>query len=172
MDDKKIVYKGRIFTISQYPSGDGRTFETCERPDSVEVIPITEDKKIILIKQFRRNYPKGVYSFPGGRVGKDQSREEAAQRELQEEAHVKANKLEFFFENFKPSTLVWRFYVYIGRDLVSSELPRDPDERIVIEEKSLEEVVDIAYNGLMYPDINSWAAFRFYHAVQKGDFKL
>ena len=100
----KTVFKGKIFKISQYSAKDGRIFEVCERPSSVEVIPITESKKILLIKQVREHYPDGIYSFPGGRVEKDQGLEEAAQRELQVEVGYKAKSLELFLENCKLST--------------------------------------------------------------------
>lgn len=172
MSDKKTVFTGKIFTIKQYLSDDGRTFEVCGRPPSVEVIPITDDKKIVLIKQIRGNYPGGIYSFPGGRAEKGQTLEEAAQRELQEEAGYKAMSLELFSENCKLRTFNYDAYVYIGRGLVPSKLQGDIDEKITVEIKTLDEVLDIAYSGMMFPDINAVAAYKFYHAVQKGDLKL
>lgn len=172
-DNKKTVFKGKIFTIKHYPSGHGPTYEMCERPPSVEVIPITDDKKIVLIYQLRPNYPEGIYSFPGGRVDEGQDLEEAAQRELQEEAGYKAKSLELFMENYKTVTLKYDYYVYIGRDLIKSKLSGDVDEEISrVEEKTLDEVLEIAYSGKMFPDVNALAAFKLYHAVKREDLKL
>lgn len=172
MSKRKTVFKGKVFTVQQYPASHGRIFETCIRQPSVEIIPITEEGKIIITKQVRPHYPSGIYSFPGGKVDADEDLITAAQRELQEEIGYKANSMELFSENCKMSTLEYDISVYIARDIIKSKLPHDIDEKISIEEKTLNEVLELTYAEDMFMDINSVAAYKLFYAVQKGDIKL
>lgn len=63
----------------------------------VAIVPITDDNKIVLIKQYREPLQKTVVEIPAGLVG-DVNREEtvkdAAQRELLEETGYYANNLD------------------------------------------------------------------------------
>lgn len=168
----KTAYSGNLFTIKEVPQPDGRIFEECHRPSSVEVIPITNAKKIVLIKEIRKLHPGGIYAFPSGRVEKDDSLEEAANRELQEEAGYKAGTLEFFMKNKPSNTFKYAIHVFVGRDLVKSELPKDSDEAMTAEIVTIDTLAELAFSGNFRPDIGALAALRFYDGVKKGKILL
>jgi ADP-ribose pyrophosphatase len=64
-------------------------------PDASAIIPILDDGRIILVKQFRYSIQEETLEIPAGKIDKGESAEECAQRELIEETGYKANRLEF-----------------------------------------------------------------------------
>jgi ADP-ribose pyrophosphatase len=166
------LYTGKLFTIKQEEQLDGRVFEYCERPASASTIPITDNKKILVTHQQRPRYPQGIFSLPGGMIGNKENPIQAAQRELAEEAHVRATKLDLFMEDTKSNTFKHDYYIYIGRGLESAFLPGDVDENISIREMPLDELVDIVLRGNFFPDICSLAILKFDFMIKYGKLSL
>lgn len=54
-------------------------------PGAVGIIPITKDKKMIFVKQFRSPFEKILLEIPAGKLKKDEDPLECAKRELLEE---------------------------------------------------------------------------------------
>lgn len=70
-----------------------RIYNVIERSNSVAVIPLTPQKKTILLKHYR--YPTKEYSYeiPLGGVDEEETMEQAAERELFEETKLDVKKL-------------------------------------------------------------------------------
>ena len=68
------------------------------RADGVMIIPITNDKEIILLKQFRPAINDYIYELPAGLIDPGETMEEAAKRELFEETGLKASSYEVFLD--------------------------------------------------------------------------
>jgi len=88
----ETVAKGKFVELLkinwQDSEGEMQKWEAVRRTtgtDIVSVIPVTDDGKIILIKQYRPPVNREVIEFPAGLVDKGESFEEAAQRETKEE---------------------------------------------------------------------------------------
>jgi 8-oxo-dGTP pyrophosphatase MutT (NUDIX family) len=54
-------------------------------PPSVMIVPVTPEGDVVLVRQYRYNLRKYTLELPAGTVGKGESPEEAAERELREE---------------------------------------------------------------------------------------
>lgn len=79
----------RVFKVNTMKALSPRTnevgeFYIIETNDWVNVIPLTEDKKVVMIKQFRHGSKEITLEIPGGLVD-DEHHMEAALRELSEE---------------------------------------------------------------------------------------
>lgn len=79
----------REVVVKRYRTEDGlehefTTFES-EGTESAVVIAITEDKKVVVVHQFRAGPEKWTYDLPGGVVDEGEAPLEAGVRELQEE---------------------------------------------------------------------------------------
>ena len=68
------------------PNGAMATREYVEHPGAVLIVPILEDGRLVLERQFR--YPVGrvMLEFPAGKIDPDEAPLATAQRELREEA--------------------------------------------------------------------------------------
>ena len=81
--DKWLTY--RIDTC-QMPNGKiVAPYYVLEYPDWAAALALTEDKEVILVRQYRHGYGKTVLELPGGIIEPQEDIEEAIRRELQEE---------------------------------------------------------------------------------------
>lgn len=64
-----------------------------ERSDVVGIIPITEDNRVVLNRQYKHGISEIVLEIPAGMVDEGETPEEAARRELEEETGYKAQEL-------------------------------------------------------------------------------
>jgi ADP-ribose pyrophosphatase len=103
--EKKTLWEGKFLrsVIITYidSSGSVRVWESFERVNSkgvVAIVPVTDDKEVLLIRQFRPPVNGYVIEFPAGLNDKGDTLEEAARRELIEEAGYSAEKMIFLTE--------------------------------------------------------------------------
>src|SRR2546426_2386627 len=84
-----IVYKGRVFSVEvekrRYPNGREHEVAIVRHGPSVVLIPIEDDGRVVLIKQYRASVDRELWEFPAGRVDAGESAEDAARREWEEE---------------------------------------------------------------------------------------
>ena len=98
----KCVFKGVIFDVYQWEQemfdGTYKTFEMTRLQPSVQIIALTEDKKIVLLNERQPNRENPYISFPGGGIDFGETPKDAASRELLEECGMKFDKLIFWRE--------------------------------------------------------------------------
>ena len=117
-DDAKRVFKGQIFDVYQWQQvmfdGKKTTFEKVRRTDTVTILPITAEGKIILTEQEQPGMPSFI-GVLGGRIDRDESPLEAAKRELMEEAGMEANEFVLWYaEQFLEKT-DWAIYSFVAK---------------------------------------------------------
>jgi len=86
-----------IFTLSSHKSvnseGTSGTFYKLHVPDWINVLAVTEDDQVVLVKQYRHGTDEITLEIPGGAVDKeDTNPQHAAERELLEETGFQSNK--------------------------------------------------------------------------------
>lgn len=72
---------------------DERDFVVLETPDWVNVVALTEDRQVLLIRQFRHGVRRVTLEIPGGMIDPGESPEQAALRELREETGYAAGTI-------------------------------------------------------------------------------
>ena len=122
-----------------------------EFADWVNVVPITKDKKVLLIHQYRNEGEGLFYEIPGGTThpGGNEDPLEAARRELKEETGYEAKNwkaLGFHYPN--PALQSNRMHTYIAYDCVKmSGQDLDEFEQIKVVPTSIEQVIEMLKTG-------------------------
>jgi 8-oxo-dGTP pyrophosphatase MutT (NUDIX family) len=144
--DATKVFSGIIFDVYQWPqklyNGQTATFEQLRRPDSVNVIPITDEGKIILAKQEQ----PGMDPFIGaisGRVDRGEKPEQAAKRELLEEGGLRAEQLLLWDATQIAEKLDWTVWTFIAKRCQQTNQQLEGGEKIQLIEVTFEEYIDL-----------------------------
>jgi ADP-ribose pyrophosphatase len=96
----RTISDHRIFRVrhDEYrfgPAGAERDFVVLECPDWVNVVPVTGDGRVVLVRQYRHGIRQMALEIPGGVVDAGESPQEAALRELREETGYVPQSIKF-----------------------------------------------------------------------------
>jgi ADP-ribose pyrophosphatase len=84
-----IVYKGKVFAVEvarmRFPNGQEHEIAVVRHPPSVVLIPMQDDGRVILIRQYRASIARELWELPAGSLDPGESSEAAARRECEEE---------------------------------------------------------------------------------------
>jgi ADP-ribose pyrophosphatase len=122
-------------------SYDGRYWYMVSKPDVVSVIPIFDDGRILLEREFRVPIRKYIYNLPAGHIDPGESPKDAAKRELSEETGYVAASLTHMGTIYEsPGILVGKAHIYVARGLKKGRRHLDPDERISVKRFTLQQL--------------------------------
>ncbi len=138
------VYRGKIVTLNvdtvRQASGKMTVREVVLHPGGVTAVPVLDDGRILLIRQFR--YPIGAFilELPAGKLDTGQSPLDTMARELEEEIGYRAGSLTHectFFTT--PGISNEQIHLFIARNLTRSKQRLEEGEHITVEAYSIEE---------------------------------
>lgn len=137
----ELVFEGKIFNIRR-----DKVLAVSERiayrdilvhGGASVIIPVNENGKIIMVRQWRQALNRQVLELPAGKVDPGETFKEAAIRELKEETGYTANTVEYLFKMAPSggySSEILEFY--ICKNLVKGETDFDDTEDLDIIEVS------------------------------------
>lgn len=130
-------YKGRLLKLrdDEIKLENGRIArrEIVEHPGAVCVIGITADKKLVLIRQFRKPVEEEIVEICAGLVDPGETLEQAAKRELHEETGYIAGKLEKILSAYAtPGYSTEMIHYFIAADLRMDKQRNEEDEQIEV----------------------------------------
>lgn len=113
---KNYIYKGKILTLrcddALLPDGRPCKREIIEHSGGACVLYVENDA-VLLVRQYRYAYGESIYEIPAGKLDKGEEPICAAARELEEEAGIKAEKLELLFIDYPtPGYTDEKIYIY------------------------------------------------------------
>lgn len=95
--DHKEVYSGKIVKLNldtiQLESGKAVIREVVVHPGGVTAVPVLEDGRIVLIRQFRYPIGKFILELPAGKLDSGQTPIDTMARELEEEIGYSAGNI-------------------------------------------------------------------------------
>ena len=74
-------------------TGEERDFVVIDSASWVNIVPVTTEGNVVLVRQFRHGIQDVVLEIPGGMIDGDESPADAAARELREETGYVAEKI-------------------------------------------------------------------------------
>lgn len=136
----------RIFQVVRgiFRKPDGRDFDffVIRSPDWVNVVPVTPEGRVVLIRQWRAGTERVVIEVPGGMVDPGESPDQAAVRELAEETGYRPEAIQSLGA-IRPNPAIQdnRLHVFLARGCVRNGAPHLEDrEEIETFEATFEEV--------------------------------
>lgn len=146
----------------QLPDGtEIPAFYVNEYPEWVNAFAITEEGKVLMVKQYRHGIGQISIELPGGVVEKGEDLLEGCKRELLEETGYVFNEWEFIGKVCaNPSTTnnYTHFYLAKGGKKVA-ELSLDEGEDLVVMEISIEEVKQLVLENKIIQSLHTNAIF-------------
>jgi 8-oxo-dGDP phosphatase len=125
----ELVYDGQLSRVRvdrvRMPDGDVVDREVVEHPSAVAVVPIDDEGRVVLLRQYRHPVGGHVLEIPAGKLDvSGEAAADAAARELHEEVGMVAGRLEELvtFDNSSGWTDE-RTTVYLARDVRDEERP-------------------------------------------------
>jgi ADP-ribose pyrophosphatase len=149
----EIRYKGKVFDHRvdeiEYDSGNLGIREVAIHPGGAVVIPIKDDGKIILVKQFRYPLQITLIELPAGKLDKDEDPLNCATRELEEETGYKAKEIKKLGQIYTaPGYCTEILHIYSAKGLIPGNFNREEGEQgMEILEYSIDEIQKMIISG-------------------------
>lgn len=130
-----IVYKGRVFAVDvdrhRFPNGREHEVAIVRHPPSVVLVPLQDDGRVILIRQYRASVGRELWELPAGSVDAGESPDDAVARECEEEIGLVPHRVErirglYPAPGFCDEELI--FYRVSDLRLPAPDSTRGPDE--------------------------------------------
>ena len=151
-EDSRLAFEGKLFDVRvdtvRLVSGRRTTREIVVAPNSVCVVPVDEDGNVYLVRQYRKPLELVLLEVVAGGIDEGETAEEAARRELREEAGLRAEKLELLsFFWMSPGFCTEGMHAYLATGLSLGESAPEEDESIEVVRVRLEEVPGLIASG-------------------------
>jgi len=151
--DSQEIFNGAILHLFKdtvaLPNGKSATREVIRHVGAVGVIPITDDGKVIIEKQFRYPLNRVVTEIPAGKLDSfAEDRLSAAKRELEEETGYTATEW-ILLGDYIPTCAYCdeRITLYLARGLSLGQRHLDEDEFLNFEAVPLETLLEQVMDG-------------------------
>ena len=114
----------------------------------VVVIPILDDGRVVLERQYRPAIKKLIYELPAGKCKDRESASKAAIRELEEETGYKAGEVNFLYSRRPAPWLMDNTdKVFLARNLVKTRMRMDDDEMIDVVPMKVDRIKQMIKSG-------------------------
>jgi ADP-ribose diphosphatase len=170
-----IIYRCRIFSVrrdhSRSPqSGQTHDFHVLETADFVNVVPVTPDRQVVMVRQFRHGIRDVTLEVPAGLIDPtDPSPAAAAMRELREETGYAGGRLvPLGVVHPNPAIMNNRCHMFAAYDVELAGAPQwDGTEELAIEIVPLDRVPALIRAGAISNAL-SLVAFHLLEIAQHG----
>ncbi|MCH7972689.1 MAG: NUDIX hydrolase [Bacteroidetes bacterium] len=149
----EILFRGRVFDLQvdeiEYDSGNKAVREVALHPGGAVILPVKEDGKIIMVKQFRYPFQKFMLELPAGKLEKGEDPQNCAERELTEETGYSSKSVSKLGSiATTPGFCSEVLHIYLAKNLIQGNHNREEGEYgMEIFEYSLNEIEEKIMSG-------------------------
>ena len=131
----KTVFRGSVFSVSRHaavePGGISVVREVIHHGGSAVILPLLEDGRVLLIRQFRLPADSFLWELPAGSLDRGETPLRAARRELAEETGYRSSAWRKLIEFFpSPGFLDEKMTLFLAAKVRPGEPSPESDERI------------------------------------------
>lgn len=144
---QEIVARSRLFAVEQlelrFSNGEERVYERLRTPSipAVMVVPLLDEDTVLLIREYAGGTENYQLTLPKGALDKGETVNEAANRELMEEAGYGAESItELKKLSLSPGYMGHMIHVVLAEQLYEKRLPGDEPEPIEVVPHKLEDL--------------------------------
>ena len=139
------VYDGKVLKVHSdivaMPDGHEEVREIIRHSGAAVVVPQLDENRFVMVRQFRYAINRETLEFPAGRLDPGESPLECARRELAEETGYQARQWDYLFSiHPAPGYSDEQLWLYRARDLLPGQQNPDPDEIVLVTERSMDEL--------------------------------
>ena len=137
------------------------TREVVEHRGAAAIVPITHDKHVVLVRQYRYAVTANLLEIPAGTLEHGETPEQCATRELEEETGYRCNEIKKIMEFFTvPGYSTETIHVYLAKGLTRSEMRTEEDEQIEVEMLPIDRALEKVRSGEIRDAKSICALFR------------
>jgi 8-oxo-dGTP pyrophosphatase MutT (NUDIX family) len=132
------VFEGKLINVRmdtvRLRNGDQRDREIVEHPGAVAVVPVLDDGRIVLVRQYRPAVGRSILELPAGTIEPDEDVAKTAIRELEEETGYHGGRLRYLVRFFvSPGWCNEELVVFVADGIAAGEQSPEDDEEIETE---------------------------------------
>ena len=149
---EEVAFRGRIIDVDRLqvvlPDGRAAERDVVRHPGAVAIVALTDDGRICLVRQYRTALGRVTVEIPAGKLDPGEDPLDCAQRELQEETGMQAERIAFLTTiatgvGFCDELI----HIYMATGLHFAESSPDADEFINVDLVELSELIDAVLDG-------------------------
>ena len=170
--NRELAYTGvilKIYRDTVVANGIRETYDFIHHDGAAAVLPVTEDGKILMVRQYRNALERETLEIPAGcRDSKTEDTAYCAAREMEEETGYRSTNVKHLLS--LRTTVAFcdeAVDIFVATDLEVGTRHLDEAESIDVEIYTLEELCDMIYEGKIQ-DGKTIAAIMAYAAAKKG----
>ncbi len=150
--DRRLVSRGTVIDYyrdtMELPDGKHVEWDLVDHKGAAAVVPVTEDGRIIMVRQYRNALERETLEIPAGGLNeRTEPTLDAARRELSEETGFLSDDLEKLLSI--RTTVAFcneAIDIYVARNLKPGKQHLDEDEYVSYETYTIDELLDKIYS--------------------------
>ena len=147
-----LIYTGKTIQLRvdavEVPNKGYQKREIIEHKGAVAVVAITDDNKVVLVKQYRKAIEKELYELPAGKIEIGETPLECAMRELKEETGYSVDSLKLIHKYYTtPGFSNQLVFIYLAKNLIPGESHLQEDEFLEVYEIDRDKAYNMVINN-------------------------
>lgn len=152
---REIVYTGKVVDLFidqvSVPDGSKHIREVIGHKSAVAILPVLDDGRILLIRQYRYAVDSTCWEVPAGLVDRGETPLKAARRECMEETGYRAKKIKSLGWIYSsPGYSREKIHLYLATSLVKAgKQALDTDEFLIVKTVTMNQALSMLERGLI-----------------------
>lgn len=148
----QTIYEGKIITLKvdqvELPNGKTASREIVTHPGAVAVMAITDDNRLVVVRQFRKPLERAIVEIPAGKLEPGEKPDVCAHRELEEETGYTAREMKHVASFYtSPGFADELIHLYRTDGLTAGEAKPDEDEFVELMHITVDEAQQLIASG-------------------------